>query len=223
MKINFDRKYNKVINPFEMNITDINVTDNTDPSNIVYDKVGINAPDTNATYLYARAKATKDFYDDVTGDSIKTPIKVEVYCYYPNKWPSAAVCPQVDVTNGQTSDYKWFLSTKHNQTNNDGNITLTADNGGSVTPPDVNITSGGINNNVTVSIPSGTTRPVTTNITFAAGTNSWLIYNPNSPISDPDPFYKVRFIGDSGWAGVGATGHVGDTDLSKKKTNRMDW
>jgi hypothetical protein len=145
---------------------------------------------------------------------------VEVYC---DRWPaSAANCPGVDITNGQTSDNRWFLSTAHNQTNNDGNITLTADNGGSVTSP-VNITSGGINSNVTVSIPSNTTRPVTVNMTFATGSNGWLIYNPNSPSLDPDPFYKVRFIGTADWAGYGKTGHVLDTNASTKKNRRLNW
>jgi hypothetical protein len=54
-------------------------------------------------------------------------------------------------------------------------------------------------------------------------TNEWLIYNANDPILTPSPFYKVRFIGTSGWAGYGDTGHVVETNASVKKHNRLEW
>jgi len=50
-----------------------------------------------------------------------------------------------------------------------------------------------------------------------------LIYNPASAILAPDPFYKVRFIGTSGWAGLGKTGHVVDSNTSIKKNRRLEW
>ncbi len=90
----------------------------------------------------------------------------------------------------------------------------------------VTITSEGINNGVTVSNTSGTL-PHDVNITFGGsigspGTNNWLIYNP-SKNSVPIPFYRVRFIGESGWAGHGDTGHVVDSDTSTKKNRRLGW
>jgi hypothetical protein len=56
------------------------------------------------------------------------------------------------------------------------------------------------------------------------GTDSWLIYNPNGEV-EPAPFYRVRFIGGgmSDWAGYGQTGRVIDTNISRQKSNRLEW
>ncbi len=54
-------------------------------------------------------------------------------------------------------------------------------------------------------------------------TNTWLIYNAESANSISDPFYKVRFIGTSDWAGEGDTGHVVDSNASTKKNRRLGW
>ena len=210
--LNFDRAINKPVNPLTLKINDVNLSDDT-YSELSSQSAPLNL---NTTFLYARAKATKDFYDDVIENNITTPVKVEVYC---DKWPASTNCPSVDVLNGQTNDSKWWLSTAHKMANNDGNITLSADTG-NVTSV-VNITSGGIDKAVRVSAP-GNTRPATVNITFGSGTNNWLKYNP-AGTSDPNPFYKVRFTGDATWSGIGKTGNVVDTNASSKKSKRLDW
>jgi hypothetical protein len=218
IKVGFDRKNDTPINPFELNITDINISDE---DNVV----GTTTVDTNATYLYARAKATKDFYDDVSTSSTKTPIKVEVYC---DKWPASVKCPGVDVVNGATNDSKWYISTAHNSDNGDGHIYpfIDASYSASVSPAEANITVDGIDKDVTVT-NSSDTLPYIVNVTLddtsPTETSSWLIYNPDSPILYPSVLYKVRFIGSSTWSGVGKTGNVVDTDISTKKSHRLDW
>ncbi|GEM_PF-4681679 len=217
---NYKREYNTPINPFEVNgtIIDVNVTSvYTSSSGTVATITGGDNADKNATFVYARAKATKDIYDDVTDNVIFTPIKVEVYC---NQWPiSAQNCPSVDVINGQTNDYKWFISTDHSTQDNDGNITLKSDIG--TVSSTVNITNNGIDKNIEVMPPE--TLPATVNITFDTGTNSWLVYNPNSDILDPNPFYQVNFVGTMDWAGYGQTGNVLDSNSSTKKNKRLGW
>jgi len=39
----------------------------------------------------------------------------------------------------------------------------------------------------------------------------------------PSPFYKVRFIGQAGWAGHGDTGNVVESNASTKKNRRLGW
>ena len=54
----------------------------------------------------------------------------------------------------------------------------------------------------------------------------WLIYGDtlNGISSDkPEPFYKVRFIDDSSWTGIGLEGSIVDRDVGISKTKRMDW
>jgi len=226
MKLNFDRQSDKPTNPFTLDITDINITD---ADNVA----GTNSVDTNATYLYARAKATKDFYDDIDKNSTKTPVMVQVYC---DKWPASATnCPGVDTSHGQTNEHQWWISTAHDTSNNDGNITLKvgtidpSSGTASVSPSNVNITTGssvGFDNTITVSRTSNTV-PMIVEIdldtTLGTDTNSWLIYNPYSNILPPSPFYKVRFIGSMDWAGYGETGHVVNTDTSVKKNKKLGW
>ncbi len=91
---------------------------------------------------------------------------------------------------------------------------------------DVTIVANGRDGNVTVS-SGATTWPMTVEIfldtTSPTDTNSWVIYNPDDAILNPDPFYRVRFINRSGWSGVGTTGHVLDVNASSRKTKRLNW
>ncbi len=215
--INMDRHYYTAINPFIFTLNNIALIDTDNVT-------GADSIDQNATYFSARAKSSQYFYDDETSSPVNTPISVVVYCAL-----GLTECSLYGI-NKQTDEFEWYLSRYHNTNNtfDDGNITLIADvpSGGSVNPADpsiVAITSEGINNGVNVSGVA----PNTVNITFgdstgSAGTNNWLIYNPYAD-SVPVPFYKVRFIGVSGWAGHGDTGHVVEDDPSTKKNRRLGW
>jgi len=209
-KLNFDRKYNKVVNPFEMNVTDINVLDDKYPDDNV---TGAGAPDTNATYYYARTKPSKYLYDN-EASPVNTPISVVVY----NDPITSTFSPTSIFT--PTNEYEWYLSTGH-ISDNDGNITLEAlSAGGSINPADPNIVniSGGVNNSVTVTCSAGTV----VDITFGDDTNNWMIYNEDND-SIPNPFYRVQCIGISGWAGHGDTGHVVEDEPSSKNSRRLGW
>ena len=220
LNINFDRTNNHPVNPFKLSINDINLTED---DNEVSSEKTVNQ---DAHYLYARAKSTKYFYDDIRTNIATTPIKVEVYC---DKWPASAHCPGVDVLNGATNDAKWYISTSHDSTSGDGNIYPFIDAtlyDATVSPAEAVITTNGIANNITVRNDSQTV-PYTVEVTLddhtPTITSSWLVYNPNDPIAYPIPFYKVRFIGNATWSGVGDTGNVVGTDASSKKTKRLDW
>ena len=74
-------------------------------------------------------------------------------------------------------------------------------------------------NDVNVSL-AGTNRPSTVDIAIQA--QPWLTYNPSDLIYGY-PHYKVQFIGNSVWSGVGNTGRVIETTSNKNTNVRLGW
>ncbi len=218
---NIDRSMNTPINPLVIRVADANTStswmNNAGATNIFNGDTD-STVDHNISYLYARAKSSKDFYDDVTTASFNTPVMVQVYC-------TAANCPDVDTVNGQTNEYEWWIATSHDMSNGDGNITLKVVSAtGSVAPASVSINSddNGIDNSIFVSGSAPNTVDIDLDTTNATDTSDWLIYNKDAN-SAPTPFYRVRFIGTGNWAGEGQTGHVVGGDSNKKKSRRLEW
>ncbi|GIU00807.1 hypothetical protein TSL6_13130 [Sulfurovum sp. TSL6] len=199
-----------------------------------------------ATFYYARTRPSQYFYDDITAANVNTPIAIDVYC---DLLFSECYEYGIDIYNAQINEADWWLSLDHteNNTRHDGNVTLHV---GAVTPAgtasvssiistdpaEVQITLGGIDPTVGVTATSAD-RPMTVDIELVHNilpftlpyytasipyTNSWLIYNEDS-LDLPSPFYKVRFIGISDWAGHGDTGHVVGGSTSTKKNRRLGW
>ncbi|MDD3500328.1 MAG: Ig-like domain-containing protein [Sulfurovum sp.] len=229
---NYKRNNNQPVNPFSVPVSDINITvASTYPGKSGTQKIvtgsGVGGVDSNATFYFGRAKASRDFYD-VEGTVAKTPITVQVYC---NVFPTCPLFPDTIQVGGQTDLSHWWLSLYHNEVSGDGEITLqdpvaVLGNGTASVDNDVNIENG-VDETIRVTHQSGAL-PVTYDINMTAPpstpiTDSWLIYNAGSPTLIPNPFYKVRFTGDAGWAGVGATGHVLDINASGTETKRLNW
>lgn len=232
-KLNFDRKVDLVVNPFKMDLSDLDIID-TDG----VEAGAVTISDKNVTYYYARSRASKFFYEDITTSSTPTPIIIDVYC---DLLTTECSDMGIDTVLGVIDEEDWFVSMGH--TANDGNITLMVgdpliEGSGSPTvngetnpnPADITVWNNGIANSVTVDT-NGANVPLTVPMelvretdtpTPTIYTNEWLVYNPDDPIP-LSPFYKVRFIGDSAWTGVGDTGYVVDINASKKKSKRMDW
>ncbi len=230
-KLNFDRKQHLVVNPFKIELSDVNITDADNVKGSAIETAGILSLDQNATMYYARTHASKFFYDDITESSTKTPIIINIYCN-----PVYVQCEDWDIntTTAQTNEYEWWLSLGHDMSKGDGNIELVV---GNITPsgsatvttaPSVNIISNAKDENVEVSAASSTPRPMTVEIDFVTNdsaayhTNTWLIYNPDKD-EVPSPFYKVRFIGQAGWAGHGDTGNVVGGASNIEKNRRLEW
>ncbi|GIT98414.1 DUF11 domain-containing protein [Sulfurovum sp. TSL1] len=200
----------------------------------------------NATFYYGRARPSLYIYDDIITSSVNTPIAIDVYC---DLLFTECSDKGIDTDNAQINEADWWLSLNHTEdsTRHDGNVTLqtgiitpsgTASISSTIStdPAAVRITSGGIDPDVTVTATSSD-RPMTVPIELVHNilpltlpyytatppyTNSWLIYNEDS-LNLPSPFYKVRFIGSSDWAGHGDTGHVVDSNVSTKKNRRLEW
>lgn len=228
ISINFDRQRNLPVNPLRLRINDVNLTE--DDNEVSSEElVGI-----NATYYYGRVTSSQYFYDDVTANNINTPIIALVYC---NLWAGCTAFG-IDTALGQTDDDEWWVSRAHNRTLGDGNITLITPiqnidiDGGTgnapfIAPNVTNITTNGQDPNINVDSGGSADLPmevhIRLNTTTETLTSPWMVYNADSAIIDPIPFYKVKFIDLSGWSGVGATGNVVDTNGSSQKTRRLNW
>jgi len=224
LKLNMDREFNGTINPFEMNVTNVKVTDNNDTSNIV---VGDGNVSSSVTYLYARAKSSQPLYDDVSNSPVATPLSVVVFC--DRGVIECGLFNGIDASNGLTEEYDWYTSVSNGAPNQDGNVTLVVDPSvasvASVFPVDpnsVDLTWGVDSSGVNVSHTS-TALPLNVNINFGPETDSWMIYNPYDDNGTISPFYRVRFIGSSGWAGFGDTGFVVEGNVSVRKNKKMSW
>ena len=226
---NFDRDNNAPLNPRRIHFSDFNITYGGTPDISVdmitdYKIFGNKVVDDNVTFFYGRAKAQQSFYDDITEDSVITPISVVVYCDLgfvecQNRGVMAAFA--------QTSEFDWWKSWNHNS-NTDGNIEIQSTPTTALNNTSVGISTKGENSTITVSRDNTAPLPQTIPINFVTGafpmnyTDRWLIYNPDDD-TIPNPFYRVRFIGGSGWAGHGDTGHVVGGESNTKKSKRLEW
>lgn len=230
---NFVHPYNIPSNPVYLEIKDFNISKSVQPSTLfvkgvndykIYGNMDI---DKNVTFIYGRAKPSKYFYDDVTANSVTTPISIVAYC---DKGPiDCSIDYNVTSTGltyeyNQTNEYSWYLVSRHNKANNDGKVVLTASANGTVNPTDINPVEG-IDTSVTVTYTGGN-RPDTVNIDFVTtnptDTSRWLIYNKSSN-TIPSPFYRAHFINTGDWAGYGKTGNVMETNASVTKNRRLGW
>ena len=243
LNVNFDREYNNPLNPRLINFSDLNVSLATQPTTLYVDGISDHKVagsrsdmDQNITFMYARAKPEKTFYDGITESSITTPISVVVYCNL-----SAQECQDrglqlTDPTTGalyaQTSESFWWKAMEHdNQSSDSGAVEIES------LPMDaLNKTTVSIPNNtgedqtIVVSREETASLPLIIPVTLAVDPTTasnyvdrWLIYN-QSANTPPALFYKVRFIGgSSSWTGHGKTGHIVEDDVNNKKTRRLEW
>jgi len=229
---NFDRTFNQTLNPRYIHFSDFNITYNSAPQFQIelknnYQINGTRKVDQNITFVYGRLKANKDFYDDITTNSTETPVSVVAFCDFNiTECQNSGMMKIVNglLSDARTNETEWWFVQKHDSTVNDGNATLISSSNGSVTPADPSILNftDGIDTNVQVTKSATASTPTVVDIGFGANTNRWLIYN-QSTNAIPNIFYRVRFIGNSGWTGQGSTGHVVGDDINQKKTRRLEW
>ena len=222
LHINFDRNISEPVNPVDLNISAISADCNPS-ANCRTNADGVSnhtAVDTNNSFdsrhdmFYAKVQPSLYLYDNITGNSAVTPVSVNIYCDLGD-----TLCGLYTELK-QINSPLWYRSKIHSD--EDGNLTLVPQDGVTTTSPSNPISLiGGINNSITVTLTNGTTRPHTSNIDLN-GTNIWLIHNPNAN-EEPSPFYKVRFIGTSKWAGEGETGHVVNDNADTHKNKRVGW
>lgn len=241
--LNFDRTNDNPLNPRRINFQDFNISYQSNP-NVYVDGVqdhkiyGNLHIDKDVTFLYAKTKPGKFFYDDVTDASIITPISVVTYCEFREKICQDLGLQSDGISNQQTNETSWWKAISHTSAVGNVVFTLGTPTEGSGTPTIssniANFLANGEDNTITVGRGASPTLPMNVPINLIVNdplnppapanyTDRWLIYNIGSPTLPPVPFYKVRFIGDSTWSGVGKTGNVVGNGAGSKKTKRLDW
>lgn len=197
--------------------------------------------DGKATFYFARAKSSKEFYENVETDNILTPVGVDVFC--DGILINCADYNITAVTSERTDEREWHLWKEHKQSTGFGNIALkidtpliegsgtntaTIDGSGIGDFASINVENSGINSNVTVG-KGAMGRPSTVAIEhilesdgLTSFTDQWLLFNADAD-TIPSPFYKVRFKDGAGWNGVGETGSVTHTGANSKKLKKMNW
>ena len=236
---NYDRTQNSPKNPFKINGSEVNgtvaalYTSTATPPALEGSATikGGAVADGSATFYYARVRPAKDFYDKVTSNSARTPILIDVYCDI-SATLNYAMCNNlgIDTTNGEFANngLKWWLALNHDQTKDDGNVTLKVTGTGALNKTKVIIVPGSNaeDGNITVT-PNTVNRPTLVTIDLDTAnptkTNAWLIYNPLSPVIIPSPFEQVEFVGSSNWTGHGETGNVVNSNANKKANRRLGW
>jgi hypothetical protein len=238
--LNFPRAINQTMNPRLINFTDFNVTYNTQPSNLYVDMKNNHKIfndndnfDQDITFGYTAVATSQYMYDNIKDDSVVTPIYVYIYCDL-----GFTECSDrgLDLLNASTNKGNWWKDNNFgNLVNHDGNIELVegivyqGSGYPQLSATTIDINNNGTNDNISVSKGNGATLPLEVGIDLVANptqpnyTDRWLIYNQYSTNQAPSPFYRVRFIGNAIWSGVGKTGNVVGTDANTQTTKRMDW
>ncbi len=202
----------------------------------------------SATFFYAKAKPNKLFYEDITSNNVNTPISISIYCDPTVDKEGCNYLNVIDLNNSVTDELRWYRALNHDSLNSpysDGSLVLKrhiqnnslkiknygiVEGSGvpTINPKDIDINSDGVQNGITVSRGTNPTLPMTVlfeleTANYLHKTDSWLLYNEASEDEKPDPFYKVRFIDNSDWAGVGEEGNVINRESTTPKNQRMNW
>jgi hypothetical protein len=252
LAFNYQRFNNEVINPFDVNGTDslvdeshisINVTSTYSSSNIITGDG--NVTEGSATFFYAKARPNKSFYQDIEDTKVNTPVSISIYCDPSTDKKGCEYQDVIDTSLGKSDELRWYRALQHDYLTKDGDIVIknhivnsslgVKANGvmegvgsPSLNSGDIDIDTNGIQENVVVNKGNNPTLPMTVAIELETDnslnkTDSWLIYNEASATQKPDPFYKVRFIDNSSWTGVGKEGTVIDRETSASSSKRLNW
>ncbi|MDQ7047955.1 MAG: putative Ig domain-containing protein [Sulfurovum sp.] len=237
---NYPRTYNTPLNPKSVRINDFNISYASQPEKLHVEGkedhqiFGNRTINQDIVFAYARAKPYKNFYDDITTNSIVNPISIVTYCDL-----GLNLCQDRGLANLATgmlidslsNESGWWYAQQHD-VDSDGTVVLRTSGGGTITPasPDGIITTNGIDNTVTVTNTGGTPNIVAIDLIIKeagvdAYTDRWVIYNKDAD-TVPSPLLRDRFIGDSslsGWTGHGKTGHVVGDKINERKTRRLEW
>ena len=227
---NYDRQYNAPFNPIWMHVQELNISSSSQPTQLFVEgktdhKIyGVLSIDQNVTFVYGRAKPNRYLYDDVTANSIVTPVSIVAYCDMnvtecQNR--GLAVIATGMLADTKSNEEHWWFVENHDMTTGSGDLTLTA-SGGTVAPASpVNVSlTNGIDR--TVNVTNGGTTPNVVSVDLGTETSRWIIFNKDTD-TVPSPFYKVRFINSGGWTGTGKTGNVVGGTINTRKSRRLEW
>lgn len=209
-RINFDRNITAPVNPFQMTIPQMVVTD-TDLVD------GNNSIDNNATYLFGRTHASRQRYYDTTAPyQGLANIYYESFCF-------GALCNKTLLPNGvnstRTDDVRWYvIPNPFHTTPTDGVVGTVVQKGGAgiVTATAPTAT----NPSQTTLTYTGTSFPYKT--TMENNASPWLIQNETNPSATTNEF-QVEFDLSGGWTGEHETNTTTRTPAGTTTNRRIMW
>lgn len=204
--INFNRNKMLSLNPFIVNIHDINRTDTDSVS-------GHKTLDQNASFVYGRTHAPTYRFVGTEGDA---SIFYEIFCF-------GNGCDKTLLPNGtdsnSTDDPRWFTNTAHNPTT-DGNVGTVTQKGATVVT-----TTNEINNTgeTIAQLHYDGTRSYPYKTTMENNASDWLIYNKYDGSATSNEF-GVEFIGKAAdWSGIHETNNSTKSNGTLWTNKRLDW
>jgi hypothetical protein len=209
IKINFDRNATKVVNPFILNISDVNVTD-TDAVQ------GNSTIDTNATFLFGRTHASRQRYEGTNGTA---NIYFETYCF-------GAGCNKALLPSGTASkrvdDVRWFINENHNILN-DGNVSIVVQKGGTNSASDkVDASDNPTGNPSATTLSYDESRGYPYKTTMENNVSGWLIQNEFNANATTNEF-QVEFDNIGEWIGEHNTSTTTKTPEGATTNRRIMW
>lgn len=226
---NFKKPVNTTVNPIDVNYTGLYAYSPNAQSSaqMVNDYVpdGNKSSNRNVLYYFAKVTPFKTLYDNVKTSSIDTPLFVDIYC----DLVSPLSCSDFNLnqlSKGEDQEAGWYSANMFDK-DHDGTTDLSVktifgdDANPSVSPNnDVQFDdNNGTQNDINVSL-AGPARPSTVEVEVRPV--PWLLFDPNDP--NGYPHYRIKFIGDSAWSGVGNVGNaVEATSNENPGLPRLSW
>ena len=230
------------VNPIRITYEDLNATGDSATSSadlVTIIPSGGTPYDTNITFVYGKLVPEKRLYNDVAVAYKTTKLYVDIYCGV------LMTCSDYNLTTSmpalaQGESSEWYLADMFNSaTIGDTTLKVTTYAGIDADPyvSTTLIAKAKTINNVPFDNPTvakqedinvsvvGIGRPSIVKIKYDPV--PWLDYDtkldtPTNKNNDSD-YYRVKFIGERGWAGVGNTGQVIDNTSSSDTRPRMNW
>lgn len=227
LRFNFRRDANSIINPFDVNGSDLNISItshyidpmDSDTADIIGNR-DMNATG-KSTFIYGRTYAPRQRFSGNVGTAL---IYYESFCDGVDA--SGIICDKVLLPNGITSqstdDPRWFKNTAHTTANSGviGTVSQKA------ALPKVTSSSASGANPDSVVLTYDTTdvnRTYPYKATMENNASSWLIYNKYN-INDTTNEFEVEFERPGGsWAGAHETSTTTNSNAASKTNRRIMW
>jgi len=215
---NYPRTINNAKNPFRVlgaNV-DLNAsTSYTSTSGNTKVISGVSVADANATFIYGRAHAARQRFDQPTGTA---NIYYEAFCFGTDN--VAVACTKSLLPNGtnatNSDDIRWFINENHTATQGNAGTVVEKDAIGKVT---VAGSSTGIHPDNSTLMTYDATQGYPYRTTMIHNASPWLLYNQDNAGANTNQFPVEFDIATTGWSGTHET-NTTTADPASPKTNR---
>lgn len=234
LRFNFPRQVNVAINPFDINVSDINISTESyytqtpvsgydSDANITGSKDGLE--DGNAIFIYGRTHAPRQRYRVPEDDPYPANIYFEAYCFKTDS--VGRPCNKNLLPNGVASrnvdDLRWFINADHiadhNATNpNHGVVNIVEEKNAN----HVDATDNPDGNPSVTNLTYDENKGYPYRTTMQNEASRWLIYNEDDPTATRNEF-QVEFDKLGDWTGEHETNTTTKSTDGLKTNRRIMW